>query len=153
MWSDEAAEIMNQFLTRFDTMLMGRKTFEYSLKNAPPETVTQEDGGGMKTYVFSRTLKQALHRGVEILDSDPGEFVRELKKTDGKDICVMGGGLLANALFEADVIDEIGFNVHPILLGGGTALFHDLKRPVNLDLKECRQFRNGCVYLLYDVIH
>jgi riboflavin biosynthesis pyrimidine reductase len=31
----------------------------------------------------------------------------------------MGGGTLAKSLFEADLIDEVGFNIHPVLLVGG----------------------------------
>jgi len=49
------------------------------------------------------------------------------------------------------VIDEIGFNIHPVLLGSGVALFHRLSRQVDLELIECRPFKNGCVYVLYRV--
>jgi dihydrofolate reductase len=74
-----------------------------------------------------------------------------LKKADGKDICVMGGGELARSLFEADLIDEIGFNIHPVLLGSGIPLFHELKRQIDLELLECKRFKNGCVYVSYRV--
>lgn len=55
MWSDEAAEIMNDFWPRFDTIIMGRKTYENAMKNASPESDSIDSG--MMTYVFSRTLK------------------------------------------------------------------------------------------------
>lgn len=61
----------------------------------------------------------------------------------------MSGGDLAKTLFEAGVIDEIGLNIHPILLGSGVPLFHKMNRPINLELVECRPFKNGCVYVRY----
>ena len=75
------------------------------------------------------------------------------KDEPGKDICVMGGGLLAKSLFEADLIDEIGFNVHPVLLGSGIPMFHEMNRQVDLDLIECRPFKNGTIMLSYRVKH
>jgi dihydrofolate reductase len=63
----------------------------------------------------------------------------------------MGGGDFARTLFEADLIDEVGFNVHPVLLGDGLPAFHRMSRQIDLELKECRTFRTGCVLLTYRV--
>jgi dihydrofolate reductase len=76
-----------------------------------------------------------------------------LKEQDGKDICLMGGGELARSLFEAGLIDEIGFNVHPVLLGSGIPLFHPMSRQIDLELLECKPFPNGCVLVRYRVKH
>ena len=102
--------------------------------------------------MFSRTLPPGKQSGgAEIVSSDPGEFVRNLKEQDGKDICIMGGGNLARSLLEAGVIDEIGFNIHPVLLGAGVPLFYEMSRQIDLELLECKALRNGCVYVLYRV--
>jgi dihydrofolate reductase len=45
---------------------------------------------GVKTYVCSRTLKEGSDGGVTVIAGDAAEFVRELKKQAGKDICLMG---------------------------------------------------------------
>jgi dihydrofolate reductase len=76
---------------------------------------------------------------------------RGLKEQDGKDVCVMGGGEFAKSLFEAGVIDEIGFNIHSVLLGSGIPLFHKMSRQIDLELIESRALKNGCVYVLYRV--
>ena len=89
--------------------------------------------------------------GVTVMNEDPGDFVRELKRQPGKDILIMGGGDLAKTLFEAGVIDEIGFNIQPVLLGSGIPLFHTMNRQIDLELLECRPFKNGCVYVRYRV--
>jgi dihydrofolate reductase len=65
----------------------------------------------------------------------------------------MGGGLLARSLFEAGVIDEVGFNIHPILLGSGIPSFHRMTNQINLELADCKPLKNGCVYVLYNVIN
>jgi dihydrofolate reductase len=147
MWSDEVMAYMTEFWKTIDTVVMGRKTFEVALKSGAPTY------GGVKNYVFSRTMKDSPAKGYEIISEDATQFVRELKNGEGKDICVMGGGELARALFEADLIDELGFNIHPVLLGSGIPLFHEMSHQINLELIECRPFKNGCVLVTYRVKH
>ena len=65
----------------------------------------------------------------------------------------MGGGLLAKSLFEAGVIDEVGFNIHPILLGSGIPSFHRMTSEIKLELSDRKPMKNGCVYVLYHVIN
>lgn len=153
MWGDEAAELMKDTWSRFDAIIMGRKTYDAAVEMAPKTKGKKAASpyGDIRTIVFSRTLKPGSVDGVQVTSDDPGEFVKELKKQSGKEICVMGGGDLAKTLFEAGVIDEIGFNIHPVLLGSGIPLFHTLSRQIDLELLECRPYKNGCVYVLYRV--
>jgi dihydrofolate reductase len=147
LFGDEAAALMADYWARFDTLVMGRKTYEFAARSG--------GGGGspgVKSYVFSRTLPPGPRDGVEFVAGDPAAFVRRLKGEPGKDICVFGGGELGTALLEAGgVIDEIGFNVHPVLLGGGVPLFLPMRRRVSLELLECRPFKNGTVLVRYRV--
>lgn len=146
-WNQEVTAIMKAFWKTIDTVVMGRRTYE----------VAARIGGGayphVKNYVFSRTLKKLPDKKIQLVSEDAADFVRKLKQQDGKGICVMGGGILAKSLFEADLIDEIGFNVHPVLLGAGIPLFHRMKRQIDLELLSCQQLSNGCVVLSYGVKH
>ena len=153
MWSDETGEIMKNYWANIDTIVMGRKTWDVARANAPKSKKKNGKNpyGDVKTYVFSRTLKAGEQEGVTIVNDDPGEFVRELKQQKGKEICIMGGGEVGRDLLEAGVIDEMGFCIHPVLLGKGVPLFHEMKRQIDLELIESRQFKNGCVYVLYRV--
>jgi len=54
-------------------------------------------------------------------------------------------------LLKAGVVDEIGLNIHPLLLGGGPPAFLDPGDRVKLELKECRQLDGGCVFVRYAV--
>lgn len=148
IWSKDVTRLMTEFWKNIDTMLMGRRTYEVSLGMG--------GGGehpGVKTYVFSRTLEAVKGKNTELVSEDAAEFLRQLKKQPGKDILVMGGGLLAKSFFEADLIDEIGFNIHPVLLGSGVPLFHEMKTQIDLDLVSCEQISKGCVVLTYRVKH
>jgi dihydrofolate reductase len=150
LWSDEVAALMAEFWPRIDAVLVGRKTYEVQQQMAPDPDMAMPS---VRTYVFSRTLTQVEGENVELVSQDAGEFVRELKQRPGKDICCMGGGELARSLFEADVIDEVSLHIHPILLGDGIPLFLPMNQQLNLKLRECRPFTNGCVLVTYDVIH
>ena len=90
-------------------------------------------------------------KDVEIVTTNAVEFVRNLKEKDGQEICVMGGGDFAKTLFEAGLIDEIGFNIHPILLGSGIPLFLEMKEQINLELIESKTLKNGCLVVTYRV--
>jgi len=146
IWNKEVEAISRAFWQTIDTVVMGRKTYDVAAKagsGAYP---------GVKNYVFSRTLKKSSNRRVQIISEDAAEFVRRLKQEQGKGICVIGGGVLARSLFEAQLIDEIGFNIHPVLLGSGIPLFYEMSRQINLELLECKTLSNGCVVVRYKVI-
>jgi dihydrofolate reductase len=109
--------------------------------------------GVTATYVFSRTRRSLETPGTQLVSSDPAQFVRDLKSRPGKNICLLGGGELAQPLIAAGVVDEIGLNVHPILLGSGTPLFRDAGHRVRLELTESRTIDGGCVFMNYRVQH
>lgn len=147
LWAKEVGAISAKFWKTVDTVVMGRRTYEAAMR------LGTTSYPGVKNYVFSRTLKQSSDSNVEIISENAAEFVRKLKNQQGKDICVMGGGLLAKSLFEADLIDEIGLNIHPILLGSGIPLFHEMNHQIDLELLDCKPFKNGCVFVSYRVKH
>ena len=156
MWSDEAGEIMKDMWSRFDVMIMGRKTWEASAANFSEAELesAKEMSSGMKTYIFSRSKPAGpAPGGGEVVNADIADFVREIKEQSGKDIMIMGGGEIGSALLDAGLIDEIGFNIHPVLLGSGIPIFHEMSRQTDLELIESKVFKNGCVYVLYRVKH
>lgn len=149
-------EIMAEFpkLTeKFDAVLIGRKTYAPVFR--PPSDDTSPDNSkgfmGMKTYVFSRTMKRRPGKKVEFVSENAGEFVRNLKNKPGKDIWLMGGGELASSLFAENLIDEIALAVCPVLLGSGVPLFPGISKQIDLELIECKPYKNGVVSLSYRV--
>ena len=147
--SKDVEELMRKSWESTDTILIGRKTWDFAQAMA---------AGGMeappvqaKSYVFSRTLTSLASKDAELVTTDAGEFVRKLKTQPGKDIMVMSGGNFATSLLQEGLIDEIGLNIHPVLLGGGVPAFLDPGKRVELELTECRQLDGGCVLVIYRV--
>jgi dihydrofolate reductase len=144
-WSKDAAAISGDSWTGVDTLLMGRKTYAFAAASG---------GGGeagasaIRTFIFSRTMAQA-PAGAELVRSDAVGFVRGLKAAPGGDLMLMGGGDLAGALIEGGVVDEIGLNIHPLLLGGGVPFFRPLSRRIEAELIEARPIAAGCLFLRY----
>jgi dihydrofolate reductase len=148
-WTEDSAKLASEVFRGVDTILMGRKTFEAG----------QRMGGGPKmkgvvTYIFSRTL-QHLPQGAdgELVRDEAAEFVRTIRGELGGDILVMGGGEIGTALLEAGLVDEIGFSVHPVLLGGGTPAFRPMAAEIELALSETRPIAGDCVLVRYRVLH
>ena len=160
-FSKDVQEVMATYWKDVDTILMGRKTYAASVglgapagdkpKKKKPSKSRKRKEPAMRTYVFSRTLKVIDVPGVELVATDAVQFVRELRARPGKGICLMGGGELAQALLAAGLVDEIGLNIHPILLGSGIPVFRDPGHRIKLALTECRTLEGGCVLANYTV--
>ncbi|MCI0553960.1 MAG: dihydrofolate reductase family protein [Anaerolineae bacterium] len=149
-------ELMNEFpkfFEMYDTVLMGRKTYDVSYAQSQNEEASQDESGfmGMKTCVFSRTMKESPGAEVEVVSEDAGEFVRNLKHQSGKDIWLMGGGNLAASLLKENLIDEIGLAIQPVLLGSGIPLFPEIGRQFDLQLIESKTYKNGTVSVTYRI--
>jgi dihydrofolate reductase len=156
-FSQDVQQVMQDYFKNVDTILMGRKTWEVSVvqsggrKSAKSKKPKKEPA--IRTYVFSRTLAPIEQPGVERVSGDAAVFVRDLKQRPGGRICLMGGGELAQSLLAADLVDEIGLNIHPILLGSGIRAFRDLGMRVPMKLAECRAIDGGCILATYQVVH
>ena len=136
---------MAEFFSGLDVILMGRKTYEVSLKmgGAPPF--------GGDTYVFSRNEPSGKRNGVIWTSEPPREFVDALRKNQGKNIFLMGGGELARAFLGEDLVDELHLSIVPSLLGAGIPLFPAGFGQLDLQLVECKSLPKGLVSLKYAV--
>ncbi len=133
------AELFNQF----DTLLMGRRTYEVVGAAFP----------GMKVLVFSRTLDQAEHPAVTIVSTDIRETIDALRNQPGKDIWLYGGGELFRTLLELDCVDTVEPAIIPVVLGAGRPLLPAPAAKRSLVLTGQRVYpKSGIVVLTYDLL-
>jgi dihydrofolate reductase len=150
--SDLVEEIHRQD-ERADALLLGRQTFEdfrgYWPGRADDPTGISAYLDRVQKYVVSSTLTEPGWPPTTVLDGDPVEQVRELKRQQGADIVVTGSITLCHALIGAGLVDEYRLYTHPAVQGGGRRLFPEGAAPDRLRLVECRGFRNGVTYARY----
>ncbi|MBL8233319.1 MAG: dihydrofolate reductase [Bryobacterales bacterium] len=130
--------------TKFDTVLMGRRTCEPAWKAGIASPYQH-----LRQYVFSRSVTVSPDSGIELVASDPVAKVRMLKEEQGLGIWLCGGGELATAL--AGEIDELILKINPTLAGGGTRLFAGEVQPAALKLVEQVTYLNGVLLVHYRV--
>jgi dihydrofolate reductase len=135
---------MSAFMRSVDTKLLGRKTYEMSLRmGAKFDT---------RTIVFSRQAPPAdVPSGVEFRNGAIGPFVSRLREQPGKDIWLMGGGELIASFLDEQAIDEFVVSVAPVFIGDGIPLIARRHRHVPLDLQSVERFKDGVVQLHYRV--
>ena len=142
-WSEDASQLNAATWQGVDTILMGRRTFDFAVRGGGTF-------GSLTTYVFSRSMEHS-PEGTELVREDAVTFVRKIKNGAGGGIILMGGGELASALIDGGAVDEIALNIHPLLLGDGTRLISQLAERAELELVETRALQMDCVFARYQV--
>ncbi len=77
------------------------------------------------------------------------EEIRKMKQEPGKDMYAVGGATLVSSLMNLGLIDELRLMVNPLILGGGKALFKDVKERHALQLVRAKPLKSGKVALTY----
>ena len=126
---------------RFDTVLMGRGTYEPGLAAGVGSPYAH-----LRQLVFSRSLAAA-HPDVELVQGDAIEVVRRLKQEPGLGIWLCGGGHLASQLLSE--IDELVIKRNPLVIGSGVPLFDGAFDPTGFEPVSTRTFDGGVVMSSY----
>ena len=75
--------------------------------------------------------------------------IRQMKEQPGKDMHAVGGATLVCSLISAGLVDELRLVVRPIVLGGGKAMFKDVKERHALRLIETKALKQDLARLTY----
>ncbi|PKK99076.1 MAG: hypothetical protein CVV57_04510 [Tenericutes bacterium HGW-Tenericutes-2] len=137
---ESVARSYNQLLERVDTTIMGYKTYEVI------QNMGEWPYPNMKSYIMTSSKKD--NKENIIFKSDIEELILELDQIDGKDIWVIGGGVLIQGMLEKNLIDEFQIAVVPKILGKGKPLFIDGNYDMDLKLVNIENL-DGLVMLTY----
>jgi dihydrofolate reductase len=138
---------MADFFATVDTAIMGRKTLDDGLLKMSGGTLPKTT---MRMYVFSNSKPPGERDGVIFVNESPEAFIRKLREHPGKDIWLMGGGELARAFLNADLVDRLYLGVVPTLLGEGIPLFPGGFPERNFALLENKTYSRGLITLTYE---
>lgn len=158
-WNEEMAEAASEQLSRADTILLGRVTYNAMAKYWPSKTndlsFPREDmafAEMMNSYnkiVFSNTLTVPEWHNSRLVKHNIRNEIIKLKQNPGRDIIIYGSGLLISALIQWGLIDEYALWIHPVVLGKGKSLFRGLQDKLMLELVKTKKFSSGVVIFYY----
>ena len=129
----------------FDTVLMGRKTYEVGVALGITSPYPH-----LRQYVVSRSMTASPDPAIHLVARDPIECVRELKRQAGLDIWLCGGARLAGELYHE--IDQLILKVNPVVLGDGIPLFEGVPGPATLELTDHKTFAGGIAIHWYNIV-
>ncbi|WP_416668712.1 dihydrofolate reductase family protein [Egbenema bharatensis] len=130
----------------FDTVLMGRRTYEVGLKVGVTNPYPH-----LKQYLFSRSMRESPDAAVELISEDAIARVKKLKQESGQGIWLCGGADLAAALFAEQLIDQLILKINPFLMGAGIPLFAGTIAQTALKLTDSKIYSNGVVVVHYQI--
>ena len=144
---------MREFYRTIDTILWGRKTYDWLLSYYKKRGKTEGlFDTKLANYVFSRKPPKRAAPGVEFVTEPVKAFAQRLRATPGKHIWMMGGGVLIASFLDAGEIDEFDIHVIPVLIGEGIPLVAPRHRDVPLRLRSSKKYPDGVVRLRYEVV-
>lgn len=135
---------MNAFMRSIDTILWGRKTYDFAKKMGGMGVY-----GKIRHYAFSRRPPSDPLPGVEFVSESIPEFVGRLRAMRGRNIWMMGGAGIIASFLDAGAIDEFSIHVIPVMIGEGIPLVAPRHRNIELELIGARSFPDGVVHLNY----
>ena len=116
---------------RFDTFLIGRKTFDAMRRMGSAGQATP----GIQNIVCSRTLKPEDFPAVTVT-ADAERVVAELRTRPGRDIAVFGGGELFRSLLAAGMVDGVEVSADPRASGRRDSLSSASRRTSHAQAQE-----------------
>jgi dihydrofolate reductase len=143
---------MGAFYKTIDTIIMGRKTYDWSVAYAKKEGIK----GGvfdkrLANYVFTKAPSEPAAPGVQFISEPVKAFAERLRATPGKHIWMMGGGEVIASFLDAGEIDEFDIHVIPTFIGEGIPLVAPRHRDIALKLLASEKYPDGVVRLHYEV--
>lgn len=144
---------MREFYQTIDTILWGRKTYDWLLSYYKKRGKTKGlFDTKVANYVFSRKPPKRPAPGVEFVSEPVKAFAQRLRAAPGKHVWMMGGAGVIGSFLDAGEIDEFDIHMMPVFIGEGIPLVAPRHRDVPLHLRSSKRYPGGVLRLRYQVI-
>lgn len=133
-----------EFIAGIDTVIMGRKTYEQIL------TFNEFPYPDQKCYVLTRRPEAFDDHRVQFYSGSAGALMKEIRKTTGAGVWLIGGAEVAQGFLREDLIDSYIISIIPVLLGSGIRLFDDGKPEMAVKFVDGKSYDDGIVQVSYE---
>ncbi|MDF2498389.1 dihydrofolate reductase family protein [Arthrobacter koreensis] len=148
---EEMDQIVSGWFRQADALLLGRTTYEilqpyWEMVTDPCDEVA-DSLNHLPKYLVSSTLAEPSWHNTRVLDGDPVEAVARIKKHERGELQMHGSHQLAQALYEAGLVDEYRLLIFPVVVGAGKRLFQDSVPPSSFIVAGTHVTKSGLVAL------
>lgn len=133
-----------EFYQSIDTTIMGNKTYQQVKGFGIPFPYSDK-----KNYVLTNNQEAKNDEHVEFISTNIPEFFKQLKKEEGKNIWLIGGGKVNSFFLSHQLIDEMLIFTMPVILGEGLPLFSGTCPQTMLQLQHSTDYSSGAMLLHY----
>lgn len=133
------------FFASVDTVIMGGRTYRDVLAMDVIWPYKNKE-----TYVVTHHPQKS-KENIRFISENVVETISELRKKDGKDIWLVGGGQLLSLLLSADLVDEMQVTYIPVILSNGIPLFPNSTKESQWNLLENKAFDSGVIQVKYQL--
>jgi dihydrofolate reductase len=149
--NEESGKLAAEGMQTTGSMLLGRRTYDDLL------THWNKAGGpfkdmlnNMPKHVASKKLTAPLPwPNSTLIEGDLVKAVTALRKTDDKDIVILGSGMVVRELLAKQLVDEFILLIHPIVLGSGQRLFDTNGPGAFYELADTKTTGTGVIVATY----
>lgn len=134
----------DEFFNSVDTVLMGGRTYRDILNMDVIYPYKDKI-----SYIITRNKMNSPKEDIHFISDNIIERVSELKKQEGKDIWLVGGGEIISILLDNDLIDEIIITIIPMILGAGIPLFPNTAKETTWKLHNTHSYSNNVLQVEY----
>lgn len=136
---DDAWDDFLDVLSRYDVVVMGRKTYE-AIQKYPSAMIDTFESVPIKRAVVSQEKKFVPKKGYFLLSSLSGI------SASGKNVLITSGPSLNTAALQAGIIDRVMLNVIPETIGEGMAVFNAQPKLMLISTENKSVGRKLCTY-------
>lgn len=149
------AEDMGPFEAVIDAdydLLLGKRTYDIFAAYWPHnrDIAIGERFQRIDKYVLTHSDQPLEWENSRRLSGDTAEAVRELKRSEGRDLLIQGSGTLYPPLLAAGLIDRLLLMTFPVLLGHGKSIFDGSQGAGSMALTDHFVSPTGVVMTVYE---
>ena len=156
------SQLLIEQLNTVDTIVLGRITYlkmaDYWRKALHGMHIPREDYplanlmNRRRKIVFSSSSGLPEWENTIVISTVAEKELKKLKEEKGKDMIVLGSGLLIQSLIVAGMIDELILWIHPVALNKGRLLFTTMSGNFLLSLKRTEHTDSGVTVMFYEIL-
>lgn len=139
----------NDFYESIDSVIMGGKSYRDILNMDVIYPYKDKT-----SYIITRnTNSKTAIENIQFFSENIIEIISSLKKQQGKDIWLVGGGEIISMLLDQGLVDEMIITYIPKILGDGIPLFPKMKNESKWKLLNSKAYDNGVLTIAYQIIN